>query len=198
VASAGGKARVALIDGENFTYHYVTSLRERKTEEFRRHFRNIDVWLVDDIQFIAGKEQTKEEFFHTFNALYQTRKQIVIASDRSPRELRTMDERLRSRFEAGLMADIGAPELETRLAILERRCAQEQWRVPKEVIHYIASAIQSNIRTLEGAVTKLVAYSSIMQSPISVELAQSVLGEFFIGKPVPSQMRKGLSLDLIL
>src|SRR5206468_5953689 len=141
-------------------YHYVTSLRERKTEEFRRHFRNIDVWLVDDIQFIAGKESTKEEFFHTFNALYQTGKQIVIASDRSPRELRTMDERLRSRFESGLIADINAPELETRAAILERRCTDENWSIPRDVLFYIADAIQSNIRTLQGALTKLVAYSS--------------------------------------
>jgi len=190
--------RIAYIDGENFTQHYVAALRERKTDEFRSRFRSVDLWLVDDIQFIAGKEQTKEEFFHTFNALYQTGKQIVISSDRSPRELRTMDERLRSRFECGLIADINAPELETRVAILERRCVVEAWQVPMEVINYIASAIQSNIRALEGALTKLVAYSSVMSSPYSIELAQSVLGEYFIEKPGPGMRHKSVPIDTIL
>lgn len=189
--------RAALVDGENFTYHYVTALRERRTEEFRRYFRSIDLWLVDDIQFIASKEQTKEEFFHTFNALYQTGKQIIITSDRSPRELRTMDERLRSRFECGLIADVHSPELETRMAILEKRCAVEKWSVNKEVLYYIASAIQSNIRALEGALNRLVAYSSIMRSPCNIEVAQSVLGEYFIEKPISEQMRKGISMETI-
>ena len=188
--------RVALIDGENFTQHYVTSLRERKTEIFRRAYRSIDIWLVDDIQFIAGREQTKEEFFHTFNALYQMGKQIVISSDRSPRELRTMDERLRSRFECGLIADINSPELETREAILQRRCVVEGWEIPMELISYIAGAIQSNIRALEGALTKLVAYSSIMKQPYSVDLAQEVLGEYFIERPNPA-MAKTVPVETI-
>ncbi len=191
-------ARIAFVDGENFTYHFVSALRERKTEEFRRHYRGVDIWLVDDIQFIAGKEQTKEEFFHTFNALYQTGKQIVICSDRSPRELRAIDERLRSRFEAGLVADIATPELETRMAILEHRCRAEGWSLEPEIIYYIANAIQSSIRSLEGALTKLVAYSSIMRCPISVGLAESVLGEYLIEKPIASQMRKGISFDMVL
>lgn len=194
----GCRLRVSLVDGENFTQNYVTALRERRTEEFRRFYRSVDIWLVDDIQFIAGKEQTKEEFFHTFNALYQLGKQIVISSDRSPRELRAMDERLRSRFECGLIADINPPELETRVAILERRCAQKTWDVPKDVVFYIASAIQSNIRALEGALTRLVAYASIMGAPISIDLAQSVLGEYFIEKPTPSRMQKGISVETIL
>ncbi|HZO90618.1 MAG TPA: chromosomal replication initiator protein DnaA [Chthonomonadaceae bacterium] len=176
--------RVAYVSGEYFAQHYIASLREHATEDFRRSYREVDVWLVDDIQFIAGKEHTKEEFFYTFNSLYQSNKQIVIASDRSPRELNTMDERLRSRFQSGLIADIGAPELETRIAILERCRQRENAAVPDDVLIYIASAIQSNIRALEGALTKLLAYSSIMQAPVSPELAQSVLGEYFIEKPI--------------
>ena len=139
---------------------------------------------MDDIQFIAGKEHTKEEFFYTFNTLYQTGKQVVFASDRSPRELNTMDERLRSRFQSGLIADIGAPELETRIAILQQACRREKADVSDDVLTYIASAIQSNIRALEGALTKLIAYSSIMSQAVSAELAQSVLGEYFIEKPI--------------
>lgn len=190
--------RVVYVDGENFTDHYVHSLRERKTDEFRRYYRSVDVWLVDDIQSIAGKEQTKEEFFHTFNALYQTGKQIVISSDRSPKDLRTMDERLRSRFECGLIADVGAPDLETRVAIMQARCEHESWSIPDDVVYYIAGAIQSNVRALEGAITKLIAYSSIMKCPISTELAQSVLGEYFIDKPLPRHLRKGVSAEQII
>lgn len=194
-----GSLRVAMVDGENFTEHYVSSLRDRKVEDFRRFYRSIDIWLVDDIQFIASKEQTKEEFFHTFNTLYQTGKQIVISSDRSPRELRTMDERIRSRFESGLIADINAPELETRAAILERRCQAEDWKVPKDVLFYIASAIQSNIRALQGALTRLVAYTSVMNSPYSIEAAQSVLGQYFIEKPPPGYAtNKSVSVEFIL
>ena len=190
--------RVAFIDGENFTYHYVTALRERKIEEFRRHFRRVDLWLVDDIQFIASKEQTKEEFFHTFNALYQGGKQIVIASDRCPKDLRAMDERLRSRFECGLIADIAAPELETRMAIVERRCAAEEWDVSPEVVYFIASGVQTNIRSLEGALTKLVAYASIMKCPLTIDLAQEVLGDFIIERPAAGSSRKSVTMETIL
>jgi len=176
--------RVAYISGEYFAQHYIGALREHNTEAFRRQYREVDVWLVDDVQFIAGKEHTKEEFFHTFNTLYQTGKQIVLASDRSPRELNTMDERLRSRFQSGLIADIGAPDLETRIAILQQFRRREHITVADDVLEYIASAIQSNIRALEGALTKLIAYSSIMNAPVSAELAQGVLSEYFIEKPV--------------
>lgn len=189
--------RISLVDGETFTQHYVAALRERKMDDFRRHFRSVDIWLVDDIQFVAGREQTKEEFFHTFNALHQTGKQIVISSDRSPRELRTMDERLRSRFEAGLVADINAPELEVRIAILQSRCQIEGWEVPEEVIYFIASAIQSNVRALEGALNRMVAYASVMGLPQDVELAQSILGEYFIEKPLPGSRSKGIALETI-
>src|SRR5206468_221070 len=148
---------------------YITSLREHATEDFRRQYRRVDVWLVDDMQFIAGKEHTKEEFFHTFNTLYQSGKQIVLASDRSPRELNTMDERLRSRFQSGLIADIVPPNLETRIAFLQKCREREEADVSDDVLGYIADAIQSNMRTLEGALTRLIAYSSIMNAPMSAE-----------------------------
>ncbi len=176
--------RVAYVSGEFFTQQYVTAIRERTTEEFRKQYRQIDVWIVDDIQFIAGKEHSKEEFFYTFNALYQAGKQIVIGSDRSPRELNTLDERLRSRFQSGLIADIGAPDIETRIAFLQKCRERENIPVSNDVLDYIADAIQSNMRTLEGALTRLVAYSSIMNAPMNAELAQSVLSEYFIHKPI--------------
>ncbi len=189
------KERIAYVSGEFFAQHYIRALREHSTEEFRKQYRDVDVWLVDDVQFIAGKEHTKEEFFHTFNALYQGGKQIVITSDRSPRELNTMDERLRSRFQSGLIADIAPPELETRIAILQKYCERECIRVSENVLNYIASAIQSNIRALEGALTKLIAYSSIEQTPMSEEMAQSVLGEYFIEKPI---RKRRLTIDEII
>ncbi len=178
------KTRIAYVSGEFFTQHYVSALGARVTEEFRRQYRAVDVWLVDDIQFIAGKEQTKEEFFHTFSALYQTGKQIVLASDRSPRELNTMDERLRSRFQSGLIADISPPELETRITFLQKFQEREGTKVPDDVLVYIADAIQSNMRTLEGALTRLIAYCSVMNQPPTQEVAQAVLSEYFIGKPI--------------
>lgn len=181
---SGNSVRIALLDGESFTHQYVEALREKRMDEFRRSFRSIDAWLVDDVQFIAGKTGTNEEFFHTFNALYQSGKQIVLCSDRSPRDLHAMDERLRSRFECGLIADVHPPELETRVAILEKRCLEEGWTIPSDVLFFVADSIQSNMRALEGAVTKLIAYHSIMRAPIDLELARSVLGEFFIERPV--------------
>ena len=178
---------VAYVSGEYFTQHYYAAIRDHSTETFRRQYRGVDVWLVDDIQFIAGKDHTKEEFFHTFNALYQTGKQIVIASDRSPRELHSLDERLRSRFQSGLIADINPPDISTRLAFLHRLRESSNAAIPDDVLHYIADAIQSNMRTLEGALTRLIAYSSIMNIPVTAELAQGVLGEYFIAKPIRSR-----------
>jgi len=175
---------VAYISGEYFTQHYYAAIRDHSTETFRRQYRGVDVWLVDDIQFIAGKDHTKEEFFHTFNALYQTGKQIVIASDRSPRELHALDERLRSRFQSGLIADINPPDIDTRVAFLHRLREASKAVISNDVLHYIADAIQSNMRTLEGALTRLIAYSSIMNLPVTAELAQGVLGEYFISKPI--------------
>jgi chromosomal replication initiator protein len=174
------EANVVYVSGETFTNHFVSALRERRTEDFRRAYRNVDVWLVDDIQTIASKEQTKEEFFHTFNTLHQMNKQIVISSDRSPRELRTMDERLVSRFECGLTADIAAPDLEMRMAILQKKAVLDNMRVPDEVIAYMANLIQSNIRALEGALIKLMAYASLAKSPVTKQLASDVLSSYFV------------------
>jgi chromosomal replication initiator protein len=179
-ARGADASRVAYISGESFTSNFITSLREHKSEEFRRKWRNVDVWLVDDIQFIAGREHTKEEFFHTFNALYQTGKQIVISSDRSPRELRAMDERLRSRFECGLIADIAPPDLETRLAILHKKADVEKARIPDDVLLYMAKLVQSNIRTLEGALVKIIACASLQNSPVTTQLASDVLERYYI------------------
>jgi len=173
-------ARVACISGEMFTNHYVASLRDKRTEDFRRAYRTVDVLLVDDIQMIASAERTKEEFFHTFNTLHQMNKQIVITSDRSPRELRTMDERIRSRFESGLVADVTPPDLDMRSKILHNKAERENMRIPGEVIEYMANLIQSNIRALEGALIKLMAYASVVRSPVTKQLASDVLSNYFL------------------
>jgi chromosomal replication initiator protein len=170
--------RVAYVSGETFTTQYVTAIRERKMDEFRRRFRYADIWLVDDIQFIADKERTEEEFFHTFNTLRDTGKQIILSSDRAPKDLR-LDDRLRSRFEAGLIADIGTPDLETRIAILQQKSCTEGAPIPDDVLLYMAELIQSNIRVLEGAMIKLLAYASVTHSPITQQLAGDVLGAYF-------------------
>ena len=169
---------VAYVSGEMFTSHYVTALREHKTEEFRRKYRSIDVWLLDDVQFLAGKERTKEEFFHTFNALYQMNKQIILSSDRSPRNLSPLEERLKSRFESGLVVDIAPPDLETRIAILGNKAESENADVPLPVLTCIAELIQTNIRALEGALVTIMAYSSLMKTPLTPELASQVLGRY--------------------
>ena len=180
IREAMPQARVAYVSGEMFTNHYVAAIRDKRTEDFRRAYRSVDIWLVDDIQTIASKEQTKEEFFHTFNTLYSMNRQIVITSDRAPRDLRTMDERLRSRFESGLVADISAPDLEMREAILQKKALLENLPIPDEVIAYMANLIQSNIRALEGALVKLMAYASLARSPITKQLARDVLSGYFV------------------
>jgi chromosomal replication initiator protein len=182
------QARVVYVSGEMFTNHYVTAIRDKRTEDFRRAYRNVDVWLVDDIQMLASKEQTKEEFFHTFNALHQMNKQIVLSSDRPPRELRAMDERLRSRFECGLVADITAPELEMRQAILQKKAILEDLAIPEEVIAFMANLIQSNIRALEGALIKLMAYASLIHSPVTKQLASDVLSSYYVERITPREM----------
>ena len=174
------EARIAYISGESFTNSYIAALRDRKSESFRQVYRSVNVWLVDDIQTIAGKEHTKEEFFHTFNTLHQSNKQIILSSDRSPRELRMMDERLRSRFECGLIADIAPPELEMRVAILHKKALLEGLRIPDEVLFYMANLIQSNIRSLEGALIKIMATASLSKIPVTKQLASDVLGAYFV------------------
>lgn len=171
-------ARVAFISGETFTYHYITALREHRTADFRRRYRNIDLWLVDDIQFLVGKERTEEEFFHTYNALYEMGKQVVLSSDRAPKDLQ-LDSRLLSRFECGMLADISPPDLETRIAILQSKAEDERMSLSDEVILYIAQLITSNIRQLEGALIKLHAYASLMKTSVTPTLAEDVLGRYF-------------------
>ncbi|MEJ5251816.1 MAG: chromosomal replication initiator protein DnaA [Chthonomonadetes bacterium] len=180
ILQAHPRLRVAYLSGETFAQQYVAALREHRIDVFRQKYRNVDVWLVDDIQFIAGKEHTKEEFFHTFNALYQMGRQVVFASDRPPRELHAMDDRLRSRFEAGLIADIAPPELETRIAILQKRAQIEGIQVPDQVIYHIAYAVEGNVRTLEGVLISIAARASVHGKPITLQLANEVLARHYV------------------
>ena len=173
-------SRIAHVSGESFTNSYIASLQHRKVDAFRDLYRNVDVWLVDDIQALAGKEHTKEEFFHTFNTLHQAGKQIVLTSDQSPRELRAMDERLRNRFECGLLADVSPPELDMRIAILHKKAKQEGLSIPDDVLFYMANLIQSNIRALEGALIKIMACASMSKEPVTERLANKVLGGYFV------------------
>lgn len=171
--------RIVYASSEKFTNELINAIRDDKTEEFRQKYRNVDVLLIDDIQFLAGKERTQEEFFHTFNALHEASKQIVLTSDRPPKEIPTLEDRLRSRFEWGLIADIQPPDLETRIAILRKKAELEEIDIPDEVIFFIANHIPSNIRELEGALVRVKAFCHLNSVPPSLSVAQEVLKDVF-------------------
>ncbi|MFC7395124.1 chromosomal replication initiator protein DnaA [Scopulibacillus cellulosilyticus] len=169
------QAKVVYLSSEKFTNEFINSIRDNKGDEFRNKYRSVDVLLIDDIQFLAGKESTQEEFFHTFNTLHEEAKQIVISSDRPPKEIPTLEDRLRSRFEWGLITDITPPDLETRIAILRKKAKADGLEMPNEVMLYIANQIDTNIRELEGALIRVVAYSSMNNLDINVDLAAEAL-----------------------
>lgn len=172
-------SKVLYVTSETFTNELILSIQNNKNEAFRNKYRNIDVLLIDDIQFISKKEGTQEEFFHTFNALYESTKQIIISSDRPPKEIETLEDRLRSRFEMGLIADIQPPDYETRIAILRKKAERDNLHVPDDVMAHIAKNIASNIRELEGALTRIVAFATLTNQDISITLAEASLKDIF-------------------
>jgi len=183
--------RLSYVSAEKFTIEVINSLRFDRMISFRERFHTVDVLLVDDIQFIAGKERTQEEFFHTFNALYEQQKQIVISSDCLPKDINSIEERLRSRFEWGLIADIQPPDLETKIAILQKKAENERFSLPDDVAEYIARAIKSNVRELEGALTRLMAYASLTGTATTLSTAQQVL------RNIIASQEKRVTIDLI-
>ncbi|MBZ4646140.1 MAG: chromosomal replication initiator protein [Petroclostridium sp.] len=178
ILSQSPSTKVVYVSSEKFTNELINSIKDDRNEEFRNRYRNIDVLLVDDIQFIAGKERTQEEFFHTFNALHEANKQIILTSDRPPKEIHTLEERLRSRFEWGLIGDIQPPDLETRIAILKKKAQLEKLIVPDEILIYVANKIKSNIRELEGALNRIIAFGALVEQEITQELADEALKDF--------------------
>ncbi|GGE06163.1 chromosomal replication initiator protein DnaA [Marinithermofilum abyssi] len=189
VQSHTPNTHVVYLSSEKFTNEFINSIRDNKTDDFRNKYRNVDILLIDDIQFLAGKEQTQEEFFHTFNALHEESKQIVISSDRPPKAIPTLEDRLRSRFEWGLITDIQPPDYETRIAILRKKAIADNLNIDSEVMAFIADRIDTNIRELEGALIRVVAYSALMNQPVSVELAGEALKDI-----MPHQQPKVISI----
>lgn len=190
------KAKILYVTSEKFTNELIDAIRNKNnisTTEFREKYRNNDVLLIDDIQFIIGKESTQEEFFHTFNTLYESKKQIIISSDKPPKDIETLEERLRSRFEWGLTVDIQSPDYETRMAILRKKEELEGYNIDNEVIKYIATNVKSNIRELEGALTKIVALSKLNKQEITIELAEEALKDL-----ISPNETKEVTPDLII
>ena len=177
--------RVRYVSTEEFTNDFINSLRDDRKVAFQRRYRDVDVLLVDDIQFLEGKEGTQEEFFHTFNTLHNANKQIVVSSDRPPKGLGTLEDRLRTRFEWGLITDIQPPELETRIAILRKKAAQDRLAAPAEVLEFIADRIERNIRELEGALIRVTAFASLNRQPVDVQLAEIVLRDLIPDSHAP-------------
>jgi chromosomal replication initiator protein len=177
--------RVRYVSTEEFTNDFINSLRDDRKVAFQRRYRDVDVLLVDDIQFLEGKEGTQEEFFHTFNTLHNANKQIVVSSDRPPKRLETLEDRLRTRFEWGLITDIQPPELETRIAILRKKAAQDRLAVPAEVLEFIASRIERNIRELEGALIRVTAFASLNRQPVDLQLSEIVLRDLIPDSSTP-------------
>ena len=170
--------KVLYVTSEKFTNQLINAIKDNKNEVFRNRYRNIDVLLIDDIQFIAGKERVQEEFFHTFNTLHESGKQIILSSDKPPRDIQFLEDRLKSRFEWGLLADISCPDYETRLAILRKKAQDENIIIDDFILSNIANKIDSNIRELEGVFNKIVARASLTHSPITIELAENIINEF--------------------
>ncbi|QQK78467.1 chromosomal replication initiator protein DnaA [Salicibibacter cibi] len=184
------ESHVVYLSSEKFTNEFINAIRDNRGEDFRNKYRNVDILLIDDIQFLAGKEQTQEEFFHTFNTLHEDAKQIVISSDRPPKEIPTLEDRLRSRFEWGLITDITPPDLETRIAILRKKAKAEMLEVPNEVMLYIANQIDTNIRELEGALIRVVAYSSLINEDMNADLAAEALKDI-----IPSSKPRVIGIE---
>lgn len=188
--------KVRCVTSEIFTNELINAIRSENQSaimEFRNKYRNIDILLIDDIQFVIGKERSQEEFFHTFNSLYEANKQIVISSDKPPKDMSTLEERLKSRFEMGLTVDVSAPDYETRMAILLRKADTEGYDIDNEILEYIANNIKSNIRELEGALTKIVAFSRVSKSPINLDFAKEVLKDI-----ISPDANKEITAELII
>jgi chromosomal replication initiator protein len=183
---------VMYVSSEQFTNELISAIKDDTTPAFRHKYRNIDVLLIDDIQFLAGKERTQEEFFHTFNTLYEANKQVVISSDRPPRNIPTLEDRLRSRFEWGLITDIQTPDLETRIAILRKKAQNDELNIPYDILDYIANYIDSNIRELEGALIRVVAFATINNRPLNMETAGEALKDI-----LPPPQPKKITIECI-
>ena len=182
--------KVRYIPAEKFISGVITSIRNHEMESFKSQYRQIDVLIIDDIQFLAGKEKTQEEFFHTFNALYEKNKQIILSSDRPPKTIPALAERLRSRFEGGMIADIGVPDFETRVAILKTKSRERAIEIPDDILHYIASNIQRNIRELEGALNRLIAHQRVDSRPTDLETAKNLLKSITFSPPKVTSPKK--------